>query len=236
MSESPGLILIAPLFFLLTILPVLEALAGASVEREDPSWTKSTALPRPLCRPGPFSQFRQARGAEARLQGRGVSPRYWASVRSSCFVHRSKTCWRGWLQGWVWPEYVALGVRVGWFGRKLRGYRSEALEYHLKTRHLKLPPQPLPERLRDTPREDPSHRVEIFFILVFISCFAFQQFPLFVSHKSSFFFRPLSSQLSLYSFGCFLDIALAAPKPLRAYLTYTQGCGGEGPPIIFGGL
>lgn len=82
-------------------------------------------------------------------------------------------------------------------------------------------------RLRDIFREDPSHRVELFFILAFISCFEFQQFLLFVSHKSSFFFFwSLSSQLSLYSFGCFLDIALAAPKPLHAYLTYTQSCGG----------
>lgn len=43
-------------------------------------------------------------------------------------------------------------------------------------------------RLRDIFREDPSHRVELFFILAFISCFEFQQFLLFVSHKSSFFF------------------------------------------------
>lgn len=87
-SESLGLILSASLFFLLTILPVPEAPAGSDLEREDPSWAKSSALPRPLCWPAPLSRFHQIEGSKAGLQMIGVSSRYWASVRSSCFVHR----------------------------------------------------------------------------------------------------------------------------------------------------
>lgn len=124
-SESPELILTAPPFFLLTTLPVSEAPAGAGMESEDPSSTKCSALPRPLCPPGPLSPP-AARGAKAGLGGRGVSSSYWASVRSSSFVHGFPKC--------VGEEVSGLGL-AGVPGRgsesrlvgKFRGCGSETL-------------------------------------------------------------------------------------------------------------
>lgn len=102
-SESPGLVRTAPLFFLVTTLPVPEEPAGAGMEREDQS-CESGALPRPLCPPGPLWQSCPAQGSQAGLVGRGVSSRSWASLQPSIFIHRfPKHVGDMWLQGLVWP-------------------------------------------------------------------------------------------------------------------------------------
>lgn len=113
-SESPGLLCTAFLFCLITTLRVPAAPAGAGMEREDPS-SKSDALPRPLCLLGLLCQPSPAQGAKPGLDGRGVSSSCWVSVRPSRFVRRFPNCaGEGWLQGWVWPEFLARGVRIGW--------------------------------------------------------------------------------------------------------------------------
>lgn len=79
------------------------------MEREDPSSTRSGAVPRPLCLPSCFIQP-NARGAEAALEGRAASVVQLLGLSSVLLLRPpvSKMCRRGGVR-------AAFG-RSGWLG------------------------------------------------------------------------------------------------------------------------
>lgn len=121
----------APPFFLLAPSPPLRPQPALAWNGKTGS-TKFSALPRLLRPPGPASSP-AAQGAEAGLEGGGMSSRGGTSVRYSRFVHQFPRC----------AGEGSFGVGFGRGSpsrlvRKFRRCRTEEVEYHLKRRPLEI--------------------------------------------------------------------------------------------------
>lgn len=196
----------APGCFALPFFSALSPSCPSPRPRQAPAWNGKTRArsPEPCPAPSacrvPLCQHGPALGAKVRLGERGVSSRCWASVRLSSFIRRlPKHAGEGWLRGWVCPESLAWGVRVGcWLGRKFRRMQisGTGILFEEKTawndcRSLCLRVQ----RLSDTPRDDSLPRNWDIFSPSFHFSFRVPTVSTFRLLHTSFSFLLLCSQL-----------------------------------------